>query len=223
MSTSEIELPRYTEDQELWNCITHALGVVFAIIAGPYLIAKAALTGDAWQISSSLIFLASLIILYAGSAIYHGAPASNAKRIFRVLDHNNVFILIMGTYTPYCLVALREYSSAWCWSIYGACLGLGALGIIFNSCNIKKFAVANFVDYLLMGWLICVSLIPLLKTIGWMPGVFLLVFGGILYSIGATLYAIGKFHSFWWHTVFHVFVLAGTIAMFFSLYISVIG
>lgn len=223
MSTREIELPKYTEDQELWNCITHALGVVFAIIAGPYLIAKAALTGDVWQISTSLVFLAALIILYGGSAIYHGAAPSDAKRIFRVLDHNNVFILIMGTYTPYCLVALRGYSPVWCWTIFGICMGLGILGIVFNSINIKKFAVVNFIDYLLMGWIILISIYPLIQSIGWMPGVFLLVFGGILYSIGATLYAIGKTHSFWFHTVFHVFVLFGTISMFFSLYFCVIG
>jgi hemolysin III len=223
MPTREIELPAYTEDQELWNCLTHAFGVVFTIIAGPYLLAKASLSGDPWQIASSLVFIASLLILYGGSAIYHGARPSQAKKVFRVLDHDNVFLLIMGTYTPFCLVALRTYSAAWCWSVYGVCLLLGVVGIALNSFNLKKFAVASFIDYLLMGWLIIVSVYPLIMTIGWMPGVFLLVFGGVLYSIGAALYAIGKTHSFWWHTVFHVFVLAGTIAMFFSIYFCVIG
>lgn len=223
MTAREVELPAYTEDQELWNCITHAFGVVFALIAGPYLIAKAGLTGDPWQIASSIIFIVTQIILYGGSAIYHGAPASNAKRVLRVMDHDNVFILIMGSYAPYCLVALRNYSPAWCWAIYGSCLFLGILGIVLNSCNIKKFAIASYIDYLLMGWIIVISIYPLLKSIGWMPGVFLLLFGGILYSIGAVLYAIGKKHSFWWHTVFHVFVLAGTISMFFSIYLTVIG
>jgi len=223
MTAKEVELPSYTPKQELWNCLTHALGVVFALIAGPFLIYKAVLTGDPWQISSSAIFLVSLIILYAGSAIYHGAKPSLAKRVFRVLDHDNVFILIMGTYTPFCLVALRSYSAVWCWVIYGSCLLLGVLGIVLNSCNIKKFAVVSFINYLLMGWIIIISIYPLIQTMGWMPGVFLLVLGGVLYSIGATLYAIGKTHSFWWHTVFHVFVLAGTISMFFSLFFCVIG
>jgi len=223
MTAKEVELPPYTKKQELWNCLTHALGVVFALIAGPFLIYKAVLTGDPWQISSSVIFLTALIVLYGGSAVYHGVKPSLAKRVFRVLDHDNVFILIMGTYTPFCLVALRSYSATWCWSILGSCVLLGILGIVLNSCNIKKFAVVSFINYLLMGWIIIISIYPLIQTMGWMPGVFLLVLGGVLYSVGATLYALGKTHSAWWHTVFHVFVLAGTISMFFSLFFCVIG
>jgi hemolysin III len=222
MSVAEIELPTYTRNQEDWNCASHALGVIFAVIGGPFLIVKAALKGDPWEIVSCSIFVLSLILLYTFSSLYHGLQPCNAKRVLRVMDHDMVFVLIMGTYTPYCLVALRTYSAAWCWTIYGLCLVLGVLGIVLNSCNIKKFAIFNFIDYILMGWLIAISFYSLIAVVGWWPGIFLLLLGGVLYSIGAVLYAIGKSHSFWWHTIFHFFVLAGTMAMFFSLYFYVI-
>lgn len=222
MAPTKTELPNYTRKQELANSFTHALGILFALVGGPFLIAKAVGTADPWKIASSVIFVLSLLILYSGSAIYHGLRPSKLKRVYRVLDHDNVFILIIGTYVPYTLVALRSYSLEWCYSIFGIVLVLGLVGIVLNSIDLKRFIVFCLIDYVLMGWIILISFYPLVESIGWYPATFLLFLGGVSYTIGAVLYAIGKKKSPWFHTIFHLFVLLGTLLMFVSIYYCVI-
>jgi hemolysin III len=222
MKAQDIELPNYTTKQEFWNSFSHGLGTVLTLIFGPFLIIKASRSGDVWSIVASSIFVFALLCLYTFSCLYHGLHKCTAKKVLRVMDHDMVFVLIMGTYAPYCLVALRTASPAWCWPIFGSCLGLGVIGIVLNSCNLKKFAIFSMVDYILMGWLIVISMYPLSLVMGFVPGVLLLLLGGVSYTIGAVLYGVGKKHSPWWHTVFHVFVLAGTILMFLSIYYHVI-
>jgi hemolysin III len=145
--------------------------------------------------------------------------------VLRVMDHDMVFVLIMGTYAPYSLISLREYSQGWCWGIFGSCILLGIIGIVLNSCNLKKFAIFSMIDYILMGWIIVISMYPLSSVDGRdsILACFLLLLGGISYTIGAVLYGVGKKHSPWWHTVFHVFVLVGTILMFISIYYNVVA
>ncbi len=221
MKPSETSLPNYTRTQEKWNCITHLMGVIFALVGGAFLILNAIRSDDAYKIASAVIFVSSLLILYSGSALYHGWKSNKTKRILRVCDHNNVFILIMGTYAPYCLVGMRPYSVGWCYSIYGIVLLLGIVGIVLNSINLEKFKIFSMVDYILMGWTIIVSFTPLVKATG-LPCSMLLLTGGIFYTIGAFLYGIGARKSRWWHVVFHVFCLLGTSAMFFSIYFFLI-
>lgn len=218
MAPSRTELPNYTKKQEIANSFSHALGVLFALIGGPFLIAKAVSSADPWKISSSVIFTLSLLALYLGSAIYHGFPPSKTKRILRVLDHDNVFVLIIGTYVPYTLVGLRSYSEAWCYSILIPCIILGIIGIVLNSIDLKKFTVFCIIDYILMGWLIIISFYPLVMSIGWYPASFLLLMGGISYTVGAVLYCLGIKKTKWFHLIFHLFVLLGTLLMFVSLY-----
>ncbi len=222
MKPNQTELPKYTAKQEFWNSFSHALGVVFTLVAGPFLIYKAAMTGDSWKIVSCSLFVLALLMLYTFSSLYHGLKACKAKRVLRVMDHDMVFVLITGTYAPYCLVALRESSPIWAWTIYGLCLALGVLGIVLNSCDLKKFGVFSMVDYIAMGWLIVVSIYPLGQSIGWIPGTLLMMIGGLAYTIGAVLYGVGGKKNQWFHLVFHFLVLAGTILMFFSIYFYVI-
>lgn len=222
MTVKEIDLPPYTRRQEWWNMLSHAFGVIFSLVGGIFLLIKASYTGDAWRIVTSAVFMFSLLVLYAISSVYHGLYRNNGKRVLRVLDHDMVFFLIMGTYTPYCLVTLREYSPGWGYSIWGIVMVLGIVGIVLNSCNIKKFFIFSMVDYLLMGWCVIISMYPLLMSLGWWMGTFLLLMGGVSYTVGAVLYAVGKKKSPWFHTVFHFFVLLGTILMFFSIYFYVV-
>lgn len=222
MTVKEIDLPPYTRRQEWWNMLSHAFGVIFSLVGGIFLLIKASYTGDAWRIVTSAVFMFSLLVLYTISSVYHGLYRNNGKRVLRVLDHDMVFFLIMGTYTPYCLVALREYSPGWGYSIWGIVMVLGIVGIVLNSCNIKKFFIFSMVDYLLMGWCVIISMYPLLMSLGWWMGTFLLLMGGVSYTVGAVLYAVGKKKSPWFHTVFHFFVLIGTILMFFSIYFYVV-
>lgn len=222
MTVKEIDLPPYTRRQEWWNMLSHAFGVIFSLVGGIFLLIKASYTGDAWRIVTSAVFMFSLLVLYSISSVYHGLYRNNGKRVLRVLDHDMVFFLIMGTYTPYCLVTLREYSPGWGYSIWGIVMLLGIVGIVLNSCNIKKFFIFSMVDYLLMGWCVIISMYPLLMSLGWWMGTFLLLMGGVSYTVGAVLYAVGKKKSPWFHTVFHFFVLLGTILMFFSIYFYVV-
>lgn len=222
MTVKEIDLPPYTRRQEWWNMLSHAFGVIFSLVGGIFLLIKASYTGDAWRIVTSAVFMFSLLVLYTISSVYHGLYRNNGKRVLRVLDHDMVFFLIMGTYTPYCLVTLREYSPGWGYSIWGIVMVLGIIGIVLNSCNIKKFFIFSMVDYLLMGWCVIISMYPLLMSLGWWMGTFLLLMGGVSYTVGAVLYAVGKKKSPWFHTVFHFFVLLGTILMFFSIYFYVV-
>ena len=219
MRVADITLPPYTRKMEIWNTISHGLGVVFAAIAGPFALSKAGSGGDPIAVLSVAIYVVSMIVLYAGSAIYHGLERGNAKRVMRVIDHDNVFLLLMGSYLPYCLISLRSTPDGFPWGyvIGGIVWGLCILGIVLNSINIKRFAVANFIIQVLMGSAIVAAFHPLSKTIGW-PGVITLLISGAFYWIGAALYGLGGKKEPWIHTVFHFFILCGTIMMFFSIY-----
>lgn len=226
MKLKNILLPIYSLGEELWNSISHGLGALFTLIAGPFLIVKAAFTGDPWKIVSVSIYVFSLLLLYTVSCIYHALKRNNGKKVFRILDHNMIFVLIAGTYTPYCLVSLREYT--WFsgvpgllgFIIFGIVWGAAALGITMNSIDIKKYAKLSMSCYIGVGWCIVLAFIPLFNVIE-LNGVLLLLFGGISYTIGAILYGIGKKHKYM-HTVFHFFVLAGTILQFISIFLYVI-
>lgn len=222
MAPHKTELPNYTFAQELCNSISHGIGALLALIGGPFLILKAVQSGDAYHIVSAAIFTFTILCLYTISCLYHGLRPCAGKRVLRVMDHNMVFVLIVGSYVPYTLVALREYSLAWGWTIFALVIALGIIGIVLNSVNLKKFGVFCMIDYIAMGWLIVISFYPLLKSVGFMPGVFLLLMGGIAYTIGAVLYGIGGKKNQWFHLVFHCFVIVGTLLMFLSLYFSVI-
>lgn len=214
--------PKYTPNQELANSISHAFGAFLALLGFPFLIVKAAYTGNPWSVVACSLFFFGMMMTYVGSAIYHGLKPSKAKDVWRILDHCNIFLLIIGSYSPYCLVSLREAYPAWGWSIYGIVVGLGILGIVLNAVSLKKFKVFSMINYLLMGWIIIISFYPLTMAVGFYPGVFLLLMGGIAYTIGAVLYGLGGRKNQWFHFIFHIFCLIGTIFMFFSIYFFVL-
>lgn len=222
MSPKKIALPKYTLAQEISNSITHGFGALLALIFGPFLIVKAAQTGDPWRIVSSCIFMFGLVVCFTISCVYHALGRNDGKKVLRVLDHDMIYLLILGTYAPYCLVTLREASPAWGFAIYGSCLVLGILGITLNSVNLKKFEVFTTLDYILMGWLIAIAFPVLNSAMDFMPGLFLLLMGGISYTVGAILYGLGKRYTQWFHVVFHSFVLVAAILMFISIYFFVI-
>jgi hemolysin III len=112
MKAKDIELPNYTATQEFWNSASHGLGTVLTLIFGPFLLIKAARSGDVWSIVGCSIFVFALLCLYTFSCLYHGLHKNTGKKVLRVMDHDMVFVLIMGTYAPYSLISLREYSKA---------------------------------------------------------------------------------------------------------------
>ena len=184
-------LPTYTKGEEIFNMVTHICGGVLGIVATVLLPIFAAIHHNVYGIISGVIFGISMIILYTMSSIYHGlSPKLKAKKVFQIFDHCAIFLLIAGSYTPFCLCTLRGYDTAMGWTIFGIIWGTAVLGILFNSIDIKKYKVLSMVCYLLMGWCIIVkvSILPQLLT---NFGFGLLLAGGIVYSIGAILYGLG--------------------------------
>ena len=180
----------------------------------------AAVHGNGYGVVSGAIYGITMVILYTMSSIYHGLnPKRKAKKVFQVLDHCSIYLLIAGSYTPFALCTLREYSTALGWTIFGVIWFVAILGIILNSIDIKKFRVFSMICYLVMGWCIVfkINLLPeLLGTAGFV----LLLLGGLAYTIGAILYGLGKKHKYM-HSVFHLFILLGSLLQFFTILLYV--
>ena len=238
MAVKDIELPNYRLRHELWNSITHGLTGLFGIAATVLMILKIAnvFAPNGLHISihnpyayvSCSIYGFSIIVCMTISCIYHALAKNNGKRVLRVLDHDFVFFLVAGTYTPFCLISMRQAplwgisGTEWSgWLIFALVWVLIALGITMNSVNIKKFSALSMIIYLCAGWLIILNCVELYKVIGF-NGFALLLSGGISFSIGSILYGIGKKYSVWFHTVFHFFVSFGIILQFLSVYLYVL-
>lgn len=192
----------------------------FGIVATILCVIFASMHGNVYGIVSGAIYGASLIILYTMSSIYHGlSPKLFSKRVFQVLDHCTIFLLIAGCYTPVALCNIREVNPAAGWWIFGIIWALAIIGIVLNSIDLKKFKVFSMVCYLLMGWCIIFRLDLLLQSVV-TPGIILLVAGGISYTIGSILYGIGKKHKYV-HSIFHLFILLGSFLQFFCILLYV--
>lgn len=237
MSVHEIELPNYRLRHELWNSISHGLGGLFGIVAlilmllkicGVYPNQEVIIDTDfVYKIVAACIYSFGIISCMTISCLYHALAKNNGKRVFRVIDHDFVFVLVGCTYSMYCLTCIRE-ESAWGGVlpysgliIFTLVWSLIAFGITMNSVNIKKFGVLSMIIYVFAGWSILLVCDEIFNTIS-LNGFLLLLFGGVSFTIGAILYGLGKKHSVWWHTVFHFFVLAGVILQFLSVYLYVL-
>lgn len=213
-------LPTYTKGEEIFNMTSHIVGGVLGIVATVLCVIFAALHGNVYGVVSGAIYGASLIILYTMSSIYHGlSPKLFSKRVFQVLDHCTIFLLIAGCYTPVALCNIREINPTAGWWIFGIIWGLAILGIVLNAIDLKKFKVFSMICYLLMGWCIIFRLDLLLQSVD-PVGITLLVAGGIAYTIGAILYGIGKNHKYF-HSIFHLFIVLGSLLQFFCILLYV--
>lgn len=208
-------LPVYTPGEEIFNMVSHIVGAALAIAALVLCVIVSAIHHDPWAVVGSSIYGASLIILYTMSSIYHGLRPNMGKRVMQVLDHCTIYFLIAGTYTPVCLAALRRVAPAVAWVIFGIVWGLAILAITLTAIDIKKYQVFSMICYVGIGWGIIFAVKPLTEAIT-LKGVLWLIGGGICYTIGAVLYGIGKKHK-WIHSIFHLFVLAGSILHFFCM------
>ncbi len=240
MSVNEIELPNYRLRHELFNSISHGAGVLFGIIIfilmmlkinGVFIPNELHLKDNIDVIYANIsvvIYFLGVLTCMTMSTIYHALKKNNGKRVFRVLDHSFIFLLVFGTYVPYSLITLREvdvfsipntpYTG---WILLTLVFILCTSGIVFNSINIKKFAAFSMVMYIVGGWSILFFVHEIFTSLDF-NGFMLLLFGGISFSIGAVLYGIGSKKSVWWHTVFHFFVLFGVILQGLSIYLYVL-
>ncbi len=213
----KLGLPRYTLAEELVNAISHGLGAAFGIVALVLCVVFSAKYGDAWMVVSSAIYGASMIILYTVSTIYHALGINRAKRVFQILDHCSIYFLIAGTYTPYTLVAMRGPVG---FTVFGIIWAAAACGITFNAISLNKFRVLSMVLYISMGWAVVFSAKTLFASVP-IVGIWLLIGGGVLYTVGAVLYGLGKTKKYM-HSAFHFLALGGSICHFISIFAYVI-
>lgn len=208
--------PEYTVAEEIANAVTHGVGVALAIAALAILVARATLRGDAWHVASCAIFGAMLVVLYTASTLYHSIPHPRAKNVLRVLDHSAIYLLIAGTYTPFCLVSLR---GTWGWTLLAVIWGVAILGIVLGIVAKKRRGVITAVLSAIMGWAAIVAIKPLMASVA-SGGIALIIAGGLTYTVGIAFYGWQRFP--YNHAVWHLFVLGGSILHFFAVLLYVI-
>ncbi len=216
----KIAIPSYTLAEELMNSISHGIGALAGVAMLILCVVRAAGTGDPWKIVSASLFGATTFLLYIMSCLYHALKVNRAKRVFRVFDHCTIFLLIAGTYTPFTLVTLREETPVLAWTIFGVIWAVAVTGVVFNSINLKRFANVSVVCYIAMGWMIVLAFRPMSALLA-PEGIRLLLWGGIAYTVGAVLYAIGSKKRYF-HFIFHLFCLIGTCLHFLAIYLYVL-
>jgi len=216
------KLPDYTRGEEIFNMVSHIVGGGLGIIICALCVIKSFLNHDVYQITGSFIYGISMVVLYTMSSVYHGLKHETAKKVLQVIDHCAVFILISGTYTPIALASLREYNTALGWSVFGVVWGVSALGITLNAIDLKKYNVFSIICYLAQGWCIILTGKAAIAAIG-TKGFYWLLAGGIAYTLGAVLYGIaGKKTVRYMHSVFHIFVVLGSLLQFVAILLYVL-
>ncbi|WP_301108383.1 hemolysin III family protein [Sporosarcina sp.] len=200
--------------EERLNAITHAIGFLLSIPALVYLILAGVNHGSAIAIVSFTIFGVSMLLLFLMSTLLHSMPIK-VKEIFAILDHSSIYVLIAGTYTPFMLVTLK---GALGWTLFGIIWGLTLLGILFKIFFINRFEKASLALYIIMGWLIIIAIKPLYEQLP-AAGFWLLVIGGIFYTFGSIFFAWRRLP--YNHAIWHLFVIAGSACMYFSVLLYV--
>jgi len=198
------------KNEELLNTLTHGLGIAASLVGGAGLITMTALYGDGWQLIGSIVFSASLVLLYSASTLYHAAKKTVLKKRLRIFDHVSIFILIAGTYTPFMLVGLR---GGWGWSLIGIVWGLAIVGVVAKLFLTGRYNKTSTAIYLAMGWLAIIAIGPLMKvlppsTLLWMMA------GGLFYTVGTVFYVSRRIP--YAHAIWHLFVLAGSTCHFIA-------
>jgi hemolysin III len=202
-----------SQAEETANSISHGIGLIAALIGTPFLIIRAVRYGDTGFIVGTCIFSMTIIFLYLASTLYHALPIGKAKRVFRIIEHSAIFLLIAGTYTPFTLGVLR---GAWGWSLFGVVWGLALVGVALKSFNITIHPILSTGLYLLMGWVIVIAIDPLLASVP-TTVLLLLVAGGLSYTFGVAFFATDSRLQYG-HLIWHLFVIAGTVCHYLAVF-----
>lgn len=214
-STEELidTIHEYSIGHEIANAVTHGIGGGLSIAGLSILLTMAVLYGDVWHIVSSAIYGATLILLYLASTLYHGIYHTATKRIFKVIDHASIYLLIAGTYTPFTLVSLREHSE-WGWTLFLVVWILAFAGVLLLLLFPGKYSGARVVVYILMGWL-AIFVVKDIRTAIGIGGISWLVAGGLSYTVGVIFYLWDSLPFN--HAIWHLFVLSGSLCHFFAI------
>lgn len=213
-------LPHYTLAEELVNAISHGAGAVLGIVALIMCIVKSCSSQNLYAIIGSAVYGGCMITLYTISCIYHALRPGTAKKVMQILDHCTIYILIAGTYTPILLTAFIPTQPVTGWLLLGLQWGVAALAIALNAVDLKCFRIFSYTAYIVMGWSIIFFISVALKVLQ-ADALWLILWGGISYTVGAVLYGIGSKRP-WFHSVFHIFVVLGSLLQFLAIYLYVI-
>jgi hemolysin III len=207
-------LPSYTKGEEIFNSVSHIVGGAWGIFTLVLCIIVAATKGNAVSMTCGIIFGVSMIALYTVSSIYHALPCGTAKKVFQVLDHCTIYFLIAGTYTPMLLCSLIKTAPLAAYITFGVVWGLAILSAVLNAIDLAKYKVFSMIGYIGMGWAIIFNIGSMYHALG-AAGFALLLGGGIMYTVGVLFYKIGSTKKYF-HSVFHLFVLLGSVLQSFS-------
>lgn len=197
---------------ERFNAWTHLVGAVLALVGAVWLLLLASASGDSWKQVSVAIYGVTLVLLYSTSTLYHSVQGP-AKRLMQKLDHLSIYLLIAGSYTPFCLVSLR---GPWGWSLFATVWCLALIGMLQEIKPRSEARVLSLVIYAVMGWIVLVAVQPLLAALG-REGFVWLASGGVLYTIGIIFFAYdNRFRH--WHGIWHLFVMAGSLLHFVAIW-----
>jgi hemolysin III len=200
-----------TLGEEVANSITHGVGAALSVAGLVAMVAISALRGTISHVVACAVFGASLVLLYLSSTLYHALTNGRAKRVFRILDHASIYVLIAGSYTPFTLVTLR---GVWGWALFITVWTLAVLGIVFKCYFTGRLHALSTAVYILMGWMAVVATRPLLQALPW-PGFLLLLAGGLFYTLGVVFFTWRRKYA---HAIWHLFVLAGSVCHFLAVY-----
>ena len=206
----------WTLGEEVAHSITHGVGLVAAVTGLVVLVILAAATHDPWRITACSIYATTLVLLYAASTLYHALSATRARRVFRVLDHSAIFLLIAGTYTPFALVSLR---GPWGWTLLGIVWGLAIAGVAAKAVYGTRWPILSTALYIGMGWTVVIALKPLVDHVP-PGGIAWLVAGGLAYTGGVAFYAWTRLR--YGHAIWHLFVLAGSVCHYIAVVLYVV-
>ena len=196
--------------EEIINSVTHGVGLALSVVGLVILEVLAALRGTPWHVVSVSIYGATLVILYASSTLYHAFRSPPLKRVFKIIDHSAIYLLIAGTYTPFTLVTLR---GPWGWTLFGLVWALALAGIAFKAFFVDHFVIASTIVYLTMGWLVIIAIKPVIAVVPY-RGLLLLLAGGLCYTVGVGFFAASRMR--YGHAIWHLFVLSGSIIHYFA-------
>ena len=217
MNNKKDKKPHYrtlTLGEEIFNSITHGIGALLSLAGLVILTVFAVKKGDAWHVVSFTIFGASMFLLYLSSTLYHSVTQTKIKNLFARFDHAAIFLLIAGTYTPFVLTTIRGPLG---WTLFGIIWALAIAGIVIRSIYLTRFRKLMMWFYVAMGWMFLIAIVPMVKNLP-ANSLILLFVGGGLYSLGVIFYAWRNLK--YGHGIWHLFVLAGTISHFFSVFYS---
>lgn len=207
---------KYTLGEEIFSSVSHGVGACLSIAGTVVLLVFSVIYGNALAVVSSAIYGASLIILYTMSTLYHSFTNERVKHFFQIMDHNTIFLLIAGTYTPITLYILGGVTG---WILFSVVWVASIIGITLNSINMEKAKIPSLICYIATGWVIIFAIKPLIAQVPFISALFL-VLGGVIYTVGVVFYVIKKVKYF--HPIWHIFTVLGSAFHYFSILIAII-